>query len=371
MRGLASTVSRLAALRRVAQSAGREADDSRFIKLTSFGSNPGKLRALLYSPDNLRPAAPLVVVMHGCTQNAAGYDRGAGWSTLADRHGFALLFPQQERANNSNLCFNWFIPADARRGRGETMSIRQMIVSTIETHDVDPGRVFVTGLSAGGAMTSVMLAAYPELFAGGAIIAGLPFGVANSLPEALERMRGQGGPGGDRLPALVTGASPHRGPWPTISVWHGDRDMIVDPSNADAIVEQWRRLHRVDAAEPRVERVEGHRRRSWRDATGRDVIEQYSIAGMGHGTPIDPNGKEGGGVAMPHMLDVGISSTQHIARFWGLTGNAATRPAARSIDISGTAEPIVERRAASLTENSRPGVTKVIEDALRAAGLMR
>src|SRR4029453_18745537 len=87
----------------------------RLSDLAAFGSNPGQLRARTYTPDNLSAGAPLVVVLHGCTQTAADYDYGSGWSSLADRYGFALLFPEQQRSNNSNLCFNWFAPGDLRR----------------------------------------------------------------------------------------------------------------------------------------------------------------------------------------------------------------------------------------------------------------
>ena len=89
-------------------------DEGRLAPL-DFAPNPGALDALCHVPEGLADGAPLVVVLHGCTQNAAVYDRGSGWSALADRHGFALLYPQQRRANNSNLCFNWYSPADARR----------------------------------------------------------------------------------------------------------------------------------------------------------------------------------------------------------------------------------------------------------------
>ena len=132
-----------------------------------------------YLPENLPEGAPLVVVLHGCTQSAAGYDRGSGWSQLADQAGFALLFAEQQRANNPNLCFNWFLPTDTKRNFGEALSIRQMIETLVLAHGLDRKRIFVTGLSAGGAMASVMLATYPEVFAGGAIIAGLPYGSAN------------------------------------------------------------------------------------------------------------------------------------------------------------------------------------------------
>ena len=98
----------------------------------AFGSNPGKLRMFTYRPKVLADPAALVVVLHGCTQTAAGYNEGAGWSTLADRYGFALLLPEQQRANNPNGCFNWFLPEHSRRDQGEALSIRQMIEKSVQ-----------------------------------------------------------------------------------------------------------------------------------------------------------------------------------------------------------------------------------------------
>ena len=361
MRGLQATISRLTAVRRGAPH-GAEGD-GRLRELAAFAPNAGNLRALVYRPSGLEPDAALVVVLHGCTQTAGGYDRGSGWSELADRHGFMLLYPEQSRANNPNLCFNWYAPSDARRGKGEARSIRAMIASLAETHAIDPARVFVTGLSAGGAMTAVMLATYPEVFAGGAIIAGLPFATANTLPEALERMRGGGVPGAARLSALAAEASSTRGRPPILSVWHGSADHVVAPSNGDAIVAQWRGLHGVGQAPAWIETVDGHRRRTWTDSAGRAVIEQYEVAGMGHGVPLVTGGGDGVGEAGPHMFETSISSTRHIARFWGLLGEerVSSRPAVEAV---GAARPTTAPSAAL-------GVTATIENALRTVGLMR
>jgi poly(hydroxyalkanoate) depolymerase family esterase len=121
-----------------------------------------------------------VVVLHGSTQSAANYDVGAGWSTLADRHGFALLMPEQTRKNNLNGSFSWFQRNDTQCGKGEAHSIVQMVEQIVRDHDIDRNRIFVTGLSAGGAMTLAMLASYPDVFAAGAVIAGLPYGGATN-----------------------------------------------------------------------------------------------------------------------------------------------------------------------------------------------
>src|SRR5690349_17222082 len=131
---------------------------TRLREVRDFGSNPGNLRMFGYRPSTLADNPALVVVLHGCTQTAAGYDLGAGWSTLADRYGFALLLPEQRRSNNPNGCFNWFQPGHSRRGQGEPLSIRQMIEKSVLDYGIDRRRIFVTGLSAGGAMASIMLA---------------------------------------------------------------------------------------------------------------------------------------------------------------------------------------------------------------------
>jgi poly(hydroxyalkanoate) depolymerase family esterase len=261
------------------------------------------------------------VVLHGCTQAAAAYDHGTGWSALADRLGFALLLPEQQRVNNPNSCFTWFAPEDSERGRGEPLSIRHMIERMIFDHGLDRRRVYISGLSAGGAMTSVMLATYPELFAGGAILAGLPYRCAVDLPQALRCMaEGQSRPAAD-WGDLVRAASPHRGPWPRVSVWHGATDSTVRPLNAEEIVKQWTDVHGLGEAPSVVGNVHGCPHRVWRDDAGQAVVEAYLVPGMGHGVPVHPGddgAEDRGGTVAPFMVDAGIWSTWHIARFWRL-----------------------------------------------------
>ena len=266
-----------------------------------------------------------MVVLHGCTQNAALYDRGSGWSELAERHGFAVLFPEQTRANNHNLCFNWYAARDNRRGRGEAASIAQMVKHLVTSHQLDPERVFINGLSAGGAMTAAMLAAYPDLFAGGAIIAGLPYGAAEGVSQALERMRGQGFPSRRALGSKIANAADHDGPWPTLSVWHGTADSLVVPANADVIVDQWRDRVGLGEIEGEVDTVDGHPRTTWRDAAGRVMVERYDVQGMGHGTPLATRGKAACGTAGPHMLEAGICSTRRLATTWGSPARSQSR----------------------------------------------
>ncbi|CDZ47889.1 extracellular catalytic domain type 1 short-chain-length polyhydroxyalkanoate depolymerase [Neorhizobium galegae] len=360
MRSLSDTLERLARLK----SLGREQTEapSHLEALESFGSNPGALAAKVYVPSLLPKHPALVVVLHGCTQTASGYDHGTGWSKLAERHGFVVLLPEQVRANNGNLCFNWFLPGDTHRGQGEAHSIRQMIEAVVSRHGIDPSRIYVSGLSAGGAMANTMLATYPEVFAGGAIVAGLPYGVAATVPEAFDRMRGHGLPAPSALQSRLRAASTHQGPWPTISVWQGTEDKTVAEANAQAIVDQWRAVHEAGSRPDLKEKIDGQSKTVWKDAGGRQAIEYFSIAGMGHGTPIDSRLDDEN--AAPYLLDVGISSTLHSAKSWGLLREGVEPLRAKS---DGT-----KRASASSEKAKEPeGIQQIIENALRMAGLMR
>jgi feruloyl esterase len=405
------TLSELARRRREAMAFGRQhagkpggapGEPSRLTETTEFGTNPGYLKMWSYAPKDLPRKAPLVVVLHGCTQTAAAYDASAGWSRLADREGFAVLYPEQRPANNPSRCFNWFRLSDASRGLGEALSIREMVEAIVERHGLDDRRVFVTGLSAGGAMTSAMLASYPDVFAGGAILAGLPHGTAASIGEAVSSMSGanpqDAGEWGDRVRA----ASTHSGPWPVVSIWHGTADGTVTPKNGDELVKQWVDVHRVPPEDFREETRGGLRRRVW-SSGGRDVVEYCTVAGMGHGVPVDGKSDEKAG---PHMFDVGLSSTVRIAAFWGVGApatefgardaaaereRAAPRPSAqagpRGTNGAGARRPAAaaqaerprtgfagrmnEGGAKSGASAGRMDVGSVIARALRAAGLMK
>lgn len=344
------------------------AADDRLSDLPAFRPNPGDLIGRCYVPEGLKGPAPLVVVLHGCTQNAAVYDHGSGWSALADKHGFILLFPEQQRANNPMLCFNWFSGNDSQRGMGEAASIRAMIDAMKKAHDVDPKRIFVTGLSAGGAMASVMLATYPEIFAAGAIIAGVAYGCASGVAEAFDCMGGRARGDAKALAASVRRASPHKGPWPRVQVWQGSADHTVVASNADAIALQWAQLHGLEPRPTRIDDVAGYPRRRWLGADGAPRVEQYTITGMAHGIPLDPGTGEGeSGIAGAHMLDVGLSSTDRIAAFFGIAPEVAAK--ATEARPGQARRP---RKAARTTAQPAPasGVQAVIEKALRAAGLM-
>jgi poly(hydroxyalkanoate) depolymerase family esterase len=318
---------------------------------------------------------------------------------LARHYGFALLLPQQQAANNANTCFNWFNPDDIARGKGEACSIRQMIARIVVDHKLDPRRIYITGLSAGGAMTSVMLAAYPDVFAAGAVIAGLPFGIATNLREALGGMMQGASRPSNELGDLVRNASKHRARWPKISVWHGSADRTVNPGNADAIVRQWLDVHGLPEAPMATTVVDGYPREVWWDSSGETVVESYTITGMAHGTPLGlADNDERYGETGAFLIEAGISSSYHIANFFGLTGRV--RRSAETVKEAGKpaveasveplenplAKPIAKEPAKPVTrpraEPSRQApprtlrgraseISDVIARALTAAGLMK
>jgi poly(3-hydroxybutyrate) depolymerase len=262
---------------------------------------------------------------------------------------------------------------------------------------IDQHRIFVTGLSAGGAMTSVMLATYPELFAGGAVIAGLPYGVASNVGEALSGMFQSPQHPARELGDLVRNASNHKGPWPKLSVWHGSADRTVNPANADEIVKQWLDVHQLPLKPMSEGIVDGYPRQVWWDADGETIIESYTITDMAHGTPLGvADNDERYGAQGAFLIEAGISSSYHIANFFGLTEWIhAPKPAAAAPSrevtkvipeaFTATSDPApdlnevlwplttVNRRPAPPRDPQRRAVDvgQIITRALTAAGLMK
>ncbi|MDX1764821.1 MAG: PHB depolymerase family esterase [bacterium] len=305
--------------------------------IEDFGSNPGNIRMYIYVPHNIHPNAPLVISLHGCRQDAETYSH-AGWMALADRWKFYLVFPEQSRKNNAYRCWNWFQAEDTRRGRGEIASIVQMIRKMKSDYAIDDQRIFVEGLSAGGWMVPVLLAAYPDIFAGGATNAGGPaFCASSERPwwdvfgwwylytgglEAGMCMKGI-----DRSPRVwggmvqERGYGLHRGPWPRLSIWHGSADRTVNAANQQELVDQWTRLHGIDTRPDGEDWMSLDGRvihREHKDREGRTLVETYLVEGMGHGTPIAQEPGGACGDADNYIIDVGICGVRRIGLFWGI-----------------------------------------------------
>jgi poly(hydroxyalkanoate) depolymerase family esterase len=377
MAGLGETTAGLARMRK-GLGAAPSGDDAGMIEVRGFGFNPGALRMLAYAPPALAPGASLVVVLHGCTQRAGAHARAAGWLALADRLGFAVLAPEQTRENNPNLCFNWFEPGDTARGAGEAASIQAMVQHMVQAHSLDPARVFVTGLSAGGAMTAVLLASYPETFAAGAVVAGLPFGVAGNVQEALRAMHGGSGLSAEALGALVAKAAPAAARPPRLAIWHGLADGTVVSGNAAALARQWAAAHGRPEAPDELRRRAGWTRSVWRAADGEPLIELNLLDGVGHGTPLSAGGEDPIGEVAAYMLETGVSSSLEIARFWGLApaeteveAEGWTAPGAAAEPARGASAGLGASVMAAVSPHVSDDVQQVIAKALGAAGLMR
>lgn len=294
------------------------ADAATLVPVSSFGANPGDLLMYEYVPERLPAGAPLVVVLHGCSQAAQPFLDSTGWAKIADESGFALIAAEQKEANHPQRCFNWYLPDDTGRGQGEAQSIASMVEHAALQHGLDKKRVYVTGLSAGGAMTAVMLATYPDLFAGGAVMAGLPYRCAGDLPSALACMRGaiKDAPAWGEL---VRAAGSHSGSWPILSVWHGEGDTIVSAKNLAELVKQWADVHGMDQKADATARFGGAVRKQYKNKRGAVVIETWSFKGMGHAAAVNP-GKAANqcGIVSTFFHDADVCASYYAARHWGI-----------------------------------------------------
>lgn len=287
------------------------------IAVDTFGSNPGKLRMLVYAPKNPPlPGAPLVVVLHGCGQSAATFAHESGWIAAANKFGLPLLLPEQTSRNNRGRCFHWFRPADITRGQGEALSIRQMVSEAVTRFAADPKSVFVVGLSAGGSMAAALLAAYPEVFRAGAVVGGLPVGCANNAAQGLTLMADAGhfqDAGVLAAKAHALGPTRYKRRWPRLAVWAGTTDHTVNPNNATVLARQWTELQGLSQEPLAREQVTARaERRVWGHAA-EPALELWTVAGLGHGYPITDPAQTSRWVLLSD-----VSATDQIARFFGL-----------------------------------------------------
>jgi poly(3-hydroxybutyrate) depolymerase len=245
-----------------------------------------------------------------------------------------------------------------------------MIARITADYPLDPQRIFITGLSAGGAMTAAMLACYPEIFAGGAVIAGLPYRAASNVSEALNTMRRAPQHSPKEWGKAVRNASPHAGSWPTLSVWHGDADNIVHSGNAEALIGQWSGLHGLKIQPSEVEQGTGFTRHIWHGPDGALLMESHTIAGMGHGVPIHSTAP-GGGHAAPYFIEAGLSATLHLATLWELTRAQPHNIVAKA--VLKRLKPIlatpVDDMPAKQVEEIPPRTVSVAPPSLKEAGL--
>jgi poly(hydroxyalkanoate) depolymerase family esterase len=295
--------------------------DVTLAQVTSFGSNPGNLRMFMYVPAGLPSGAPLVVALHGCTQSASVDSTQTEWGNLADRFGFAVVFAEQPSANNISSCFNWFQTGDSSRGQGEALSIKQMVDTMTSSRGSDPARIFVTGMSAGGYMTTVMMATYPDVFAAGSVSSGGAYACATSLVATTACQQGSVSRTPQQWGDLVRNAVPaYTGPYPRLIAFHGSSDATVAPANLQQQVDQWSNVLAIDQTAEVNETFRTATHKVFRNAAGATMIETYLVSGMGHALTVDPGAAtDQGGATGAFSEDHNIYSSFYAAQFFGLT----------------------------------------------------
>lgn len=267
-----------------------------------FVCEAGELDYKLYVPANLDTThAPLLLMLHGCTQSPDDFARGTRMNALANVHGYVVAYPQQSSSRNATRCWNWFRRSDQQRESGEPAMLAALTRRLIATHRLDERRVHVAGLSAGGAMAAVLANTHPDLYTAIGVHSGLTIGLASDVPSAFAAMRS----GGSRRSATAPNSA--KRPVPAI-VFHGDKDTTVHPSNGYGVIAQSLASDGVDAAAANGAQVERgtsaggrqYTRTVHRLADGNVAAEHWIIEGAGHawsggdvaGSYTDPNGPD-------------------------------------------------------------------------------
>ncbi len=263
-----------------------------------FSCAAGEIEYLLHVPPGIDPAgAPLLVMLHGCTQTPEDFARGTRMNRQAEALGWVVAWPAQSTERNPNRCWNWFRGSDQQRGAGEPALLAALTRHLVETWRLDADRVYVAGLSAGGAMAAILASTHPDIFAAIGVHSGLPIGLAHDVPSAFAAMR-KGGRRRRRASAASADTVP-------AIVFHGDNDATVHPGNGEGVVEQSLGAGSGAAAVSSIEPGVGAGARSatrtvHRDAEGRVVAEHWLIHGGGHawsggdaaGSFVDPLGPD-------------------------------------------------------------------------------
>lgn len=292
--------------------------------VTGFGSNPGALNMYSYAPIALPTNAPLVLAMHGCTQTASQIAVQTGWNTLASRHGFYVVYPEQIAANNSNSCFNWFLSGDQSKNQGEALSIKQMVDYMCSHYSIDTNRIFVTGLSAGACMTNVMMACYPQTFNKGAVMAGVPYKAATSAGTASNATGGFVTQTPAQWGTLVRNENPsYTGPYPEVAVFHGSSDQVVNINNATEQVKQWTNVQGTDqTTDLTINTFAGNAyvtKNVYNNSTGQSVVETYIVTSFGHAIALDTGACfQQCGATGTYAYDINFNSTFWAAYFFDI-----------------------------------------------------
>ncbi|MBK1678346.1 esterase, partial [Rhodospirillum rubrum] len=262
-----------------------------FLALTHRGPAGTRDYKLFVPPGSGDSLLPLIVMLHGCTQDPDDFAAGTGMNKLAEEAGCLVAYPRQPASANPSKCWNWFNDENQHRDQGEAALLAELTRAIISERRVDPARVYVAGLSAGGAAAAILAVTYPDLFAAVGVHSGLACGAARDMASAFTAMR-QGGASVHPAPSAI----------PAI-VFHGDRDCTVHPGNGDSLVSQFtadRSGLRETSQTGRAPGGHGYRRTLHSAADGTVLCEQWTIQGGGHawsggqpaGSFTDPRGPD-------------------------------------------------------------------------------
>jgi len=270
---------------------------------------PDSLHFRLHVPAHLDGATqvPLLVALHGCTQNAVDFAEGTRFDAIADRYGAIVVYPEQTDRANARRCWNWFLPENQSRERGEPAAILAVVEEIVERLNVDRSRIFVTGLSAGAAMAAILAEQSPDVFAGVGLMAGIALHASHDVRTAYSAMRGE--PDADALRSLLRANDAAAFERLRVMIWTGARDRTVAPANAQLLAKQFLQLLHVpaDPAEPTV--VDDGLLSQWRDARGTVRVVLRTIEDLGHAW-------SGGSLRGSHTAPKGPSASEAMMRFF-------------------------------------------------------
>jgi poly(hydroxyalkanoate) depolymerase family esterase len=265
----------------------------------AYSNTAGTRTYKLYIPGSYTgQTVPLVLMLHGCTQNAIDFASGTRMNIFAEENAFLVAYPEQVSSASNAKCWNWFQPTDQQRDIGEPSLIAGITRQIMNSYHVDSNRVYVAGMSAGGAMAVVMAVTYPDLYAAVGVHSGLAYRAAHDVRSGFAAMRRGAGPSTQQLATVIP-----------LIVFHGDRDSTVSPINADHLLDQWQRAmgHKQErtANSTKVERgqVAGGRaytRSIYHDTSGHALVEKWLVHQGGHvwsggstdGSFTDPKGPD-------------------------------------------------------------------------------
>lgn len=292
----------------------RPASAATLTEVTDFGANPGNLGMHVYVPDSADPAPAIVLALHGCSGSGPGFYSGSEFASLADQHGFIVIYPSASKKWN---CFDsWSAESHTRGGGSDPVSLMSMITYVEKQYKGDPNRVYVTGSSAGGMETNIMIGNYPDVFKAGAAFMGVPFGcfadesdyipVANASNCASGRVNKTPQEWGNLVRSAYPGYS---GPSPRIQLWHGENDNFVHYAELQQEIDQWTDVYGVSQTPTNTDTPRaGWNRRQYADSSGMVKVEAYSVSGAGHDLP-----------------QTGMAAAA--IQFFGLDGSAPGQPA--------------------------------------------